>query len=413
METTTPAAVMVALIADTASGQVLRKAVFSKSHDKAVSRATLTLCRVKGETVLQLETLRTADVADAAVNGKKPLQASHENISLADAYARLTTLTGEFDQINLMTTVGDCELRRSKGSKETLIGANNIRKALNGTPVGDTAPKKITVGGNDKVKRRILTGTEPFLIELGVSDQNGRVHDKKQAKYRQINRFLELIRDVEFHLPAEGTLHIADLCCGKSYLSFAVYHYFTAVKGRTVRMAGVDMKAEVMEECNTIARGLGMDGLTFVCGDVTQYEFPFDAEGGAVHMVISLHACDIATDIVLDKATEWGAKVILSTPCCHHDLNRRLNSPALSFVAEHSMLRQKLCDAATDALRLKKLEANGYETAALELIDPEETPKNIMLRGIRKYNPDSPRCKKAAEEYRVAYEFLTGEKIEL
>ncbi len=410
MENATPTATLAALILDCASAEVLNKAVFSKPHDTTVSRVTLTLRRVKGETILQAETLRVADVANTEVNGKKPVQAAHENITFADAPAALTALAGDFDQINLMTTAGNCELRRSKGGKETLIGASPIRKALDGAPTRDSAPQKITVGGNDKVKRRILAGNEPFLMELGVSDQNGRVHDKKQAKYRQINRFLELIRDVEAHLPAEGVLHIADLCCGKSYLSFAVYHYFTAVRGRSVRMVGVDMKAEVMAECHTIARNLGMEGLSFVCGDVTQYDFP---EGAQVHMVISLHACDIATDIVLDKATEWGAKVILSTPCCHHDLNRRLNSPALSFVAEHSMLRQKLCDAATDALRLKKLEANGYDVTALELIDPEETPKNIMLRGIRKYNPDSARCRKAAEEYAAAYEFLTGEKIEL
>ena len=409
MENLTPAATLVSLITDCASEQVLSKAVFSKPHDRAVSRITLTLKRVKGEVMLQSETLRIADVADTEVNRKKPVQASHENLPLTDAPARLTVLVGQFDQINLMTTLGNCELRRAKSGKETLLGASNIRKALDGSPTGENAPKKIAVGGNDKVKRRILTGAEPFLVELGVSDPNGRVHDKKQAKYRQINRFLELIRDVESHLPPEGTLNIADLCCGKSYLSFAVYHYFTVVRGRAVRMVGVDMKAEVMAECNTIARNLGMDSLTFVCGDVTQYEFP---EGAQVHMVISLHACDIATDIVLDKATEWGAKVILSTPCCHHDLNRRLNSPSLSFVAEHSMLRQKLCDAATDALRLKKLEANGYDVTALELIDPEETPKNIMLRGIRKYDPQSPRCRKAAEEYVAAYEFLTGEKVE-
>ena len=407
MENLTPAATLTALITNCAAEQVLSKAVFSKSRDKAVSRVTLTLKRVKGEIMLQLETLRVADVADAAVNGKKPVQASHENLTLTDASARLTALVGQFDQINVMTTAGNCELRRAKSGKETLLGATPIQKALDG---GNNSPKKITIGGNDKVKRRILSGTEAFLMELGVSDQNGRVHDKKQAKYRQINRFLELIRDVESNLPAEGTLNVADLCCGKSYLSFAVYHYFTAIKGRTVRMVGVDMKAEVMAECDAIARNLGMEGLSFVCGDVTQYNFP---EGAQVHMVISLHACDIATDIVLDKATEWGAKVILSTPCCHHDLNRRLNSPALSFVAEHSMLRQKLCDAATDALRLKKLEANGYDVTALELIDPEETPKNIMLRGIRRYSPDSARCKKAAEEYAAAYEFLTGEKIEL
>ncbi len=402
-----PAITLASLIASAAEAEILSKAVFSKPHDKTVSRVTLTLKRVKGETVLQLETLRVADVADTRVNGKKPVQASQENMTLPDAPERLTALVGQFDQINLMTTAGNCELRRAKSGKETLLGATPIQKALNG---GDNTPKKITIGGNDKVKRRILSGTEAFLVELGVSDQNGRVHDKKQAKYRQINRFLELIRDVESNLPAEGTLNIADLCCGKSYLSFAVYHYFTAIKGRTVRMVGVDMKAEVMAECDTIARNLGMEGLSFVCEDVTRYEFP---AGAQVHMVISLHACDIATDIVLDKATEWGAKVILSTPCCHHDLNRRLNSPALSFVAEHSMLRQKLCDAATDALRLKKLEANGYDVTALELIDPEETPKNIMLRGIRRYSPDSARCKKAAEEYAAAYEFLTGEKIEL
>ena len=408
MANQTPAATLAALIADTAAAEILSKAVFSKPLDRVVSRMTLTLKRVKGETVLQLETLRVADVADTAVNGKKPVQASHENLTLADAPDRLKVLTEQFDQINLMTTAGNCELRRSKGGKETLLGANPIQKALSGG--SDKNPVKITVGGNDKTKRRILTGAEPFLVELGVSDQSGRVHDKKQAKYRQINRFLELIRDVESHLPAEGVLNIADLCCGKSYLSFAVYHYFTAIKGRTVRMVGVDMKAEVMAECDAIARNLHMEGLSFVCDDVTLYEFP---EGAQVHMVISLHACDIATDIVLDKATEWGAKVVLSTPCCHHDLNRRLNSPALSFVAEHSMLRQKLCDAATDALRLKKLEANGYDVTALELIDPEETPKNVMLRGIRKYNPDSPRCKKAAQEYAAAYEFLTGEKIEL
>ena len=405
MEPITPAATLATLIADAAAAEILSKAVFSKAHDKTVSRITLTLKRVKAEVMLQMETLRVADVADAAVNGKKPVQASHENLTLTDAPARLTALVGQFDQINVMTTAGNCELRRAKSGKETLLGATPIRKALEG---GNNSPKKITIGGNDKVKRRILSGAEAFLVELGVSDPSGRVHDKKQAKYRQINRFLELIRDVESNLPAEGVLNIADLCCGKSYLSFAVYHYFTAIRGRSVRMVGVDMKAEVMEECNTLARNLGMDGLTFVCGDVTRYEFP---EGAQVHMVISLHACDIATDIVLDKATEWGAKVILSTPCCHHDLNRRLNSPSLSFVAQHSMLRQKLCDAATDALRLKKLEANGYDVTALELIDPEETPKNIMLRGIRRYSPDSARCRKAAEEYRAAYEFLTGEKI--
>ncbi len=401
------AASFASLVLSAAEAEVLDRAVLSKAHDKTISRATLSRRVVGGAPVLQLEILRVADVADTTVGKRKPVQASHENLPLADAPARLFGLVEEFDQINLLTSAGNAELRRSKGGKETVIGATPIREALSGKR---PAPKKLPVFGNDKVKRHILRGNEPFLIELGVSDANGRVHDKKQAKYRQINRFLELIRDIEPALPAEGALNICDLCCGKSYLSFAVYHYFTAIRGRTVRMVGVDMKAEVMADCEAIARNLGMDGLSFVCADVAAYDF--GATPGlpeAVHMVISLHACDTATDLVLDKALEWGARVILATPCCHHELNKRLTSPALGFIGEHSMLRQKLCDAATDALRLKRLEAHGYEVAALELIDPEETPKNIMLRGVRRYDPQSARCRRAAAEYAEAYTFLTGE----
>lgn len=408
METATPSATLATLLIRAAEEALLKKAVFSKPHDSTLSRVTLTLKRVKGEVVLQQETRRVARVAETEVNGKKPVQASHENLPLSEAAECLSAMVRDFDQINLMTTAGDCELRRSKGGKETLLGAAPLRRALEGGAFGGEAPQRITIGGNDKVKRRILSGGEPFLKELGISDPQGRVYDKKQAKFRQINRFLELIRDVEDRLPAEGELHIADLCCGKSYLSFAVYHYFTVIRGRTLRMVGVDMKAEVMEECDSIAKSLGMEGLSFLCDDVTRYEFP---EGAQVHMVISLHACDMATDIVLEKAAAWRAQVILATPCCHHELNRRLCSPSLAFVAQHSMLRQKLCEAATDALRLKRLEARGYEVTALELIDPEETPKNIMLRGIRRYDPDSPRCRKAAEEYAAAYAFLTGESL--
>ncbi len=391
----------VRLLMDCASAEVLDRVVFSKCRDHTVSRHTLTRRSVKGEIVLQLETLRVSDVADTTTGKRKPVQASHENLLPEAALARVTELTAVCDQVNLITTVGNGEFRRAKSGKETLLGGTAIRRALEGAV---PTPKKLPVLGNDQVKRHILKGHEPFLRELGVSDATGRVHDKKQAKYRQINRFLELIRDVEPMLPAEGTLNICDLCCGKSYLSFAVYHYFTAIRGRAVRMVGVDMKAEVMADCESIARNLGMEGLSFLCADVAQYDF-----GEPIHMVISLHACDTATDLVLDKAIAWGARVILSTPCCHHDLNRRLNSPALGFITEHSMLRQKLCDAATDALRLKRLEANGYEVAAMELIDPEETPKNVMLRGIRRYDPQSARCRRAAAAYAEAYTFLTGE----
>ena len=171
-------------------------------------------------------------------------------------------------------------------------------------------------------------------------------------------------------------------------------------------MYGVDLKSDVIEYCNKVARELQLDGLEFFCDDITKYDCKEKPD-----LVISLHACDIATDIVLEKAIVEGAKVILSTPCCHHELNHTIDCKALAFVTQHSMLRQKLCDAATDALRLKKLEANNYSCVAVELIDPEETPKNILLRAVKK--PSTPsnlkRADAAAQEYIIAKKFLLGE----
>lgn len=371
------------LLTDAAGAGLLEKAVFSKCRDRAVVRIVLTLRLVRNNVVLQAETFRQAEVA--AVSGKtKPVQAGQENLPLdspsGQTRDRLTGLIAACDQINLITTAGNAEFRRSRNGAEILLGAAKVRAALDAAQLpGGSAPRKIDIAGHDRVKQHILTGAEPFLIRLGVSDATGRVHDKKQPKFRQINRFLELIRDTESALPATGCLHICDLCCGKSYLSFAVYHYFTAIRHREVHMVGVDMKADVMDACNDIARDLGMTGLAFLCADISLYE-----SDEPVDMVISLHACDTATDLVLGKAIEWKAKVVLSTPCCHHELNRTLNCPELEFIARHSLLRQKLCDAATDALRLARLEAAGYEVAALELIDPEETLKNAtrLLTGL-------------------------------
>jgi SAM-dependent methyltransferase len=366
----------------------LKKAVFSKPDDPELQRTVITLRRIGGRVMAQAESLRTDN------------KAMHENIPAENA-ARFTALAEGFGQVNLITTVGSCELRRSKSGNRTLLGGENLRKALQ----KDDAPTA-AISSNNRQKSYILSGKEPFLRLLDVSDENGRVRDKKQSKFRQINRFLELTRDCLSHLPSEGELRICDLCCGKSYLSFAAYHYFANVLGRRVRMTGVDLKPDVVEYCNGVAKKLGFDGLEFLCGDISKYH-----AGEKVHLVISLHACDTATDLVLSKAVEWQADVILSTPCCHHELNHTLYCPQLSFIAEHSMLRQKLCDAATDALRLKRLESLGYSVSALELIDPEETPKNIMLRALRlpNFNPDSPLAKRLREEYDEAKRFLLGD----
>ena len=384
----TPQARMGELIALAAQSGALKKAVFSKPDDPELQRTVITLRRIGGRVMAQAESLRTDN------------KAMHENIPAENA-ARFTALAEGFGQVNLITTVGSCELRRSKSGNRTLLGGENLRKALQ----KDDAPTA-AISSNNRQKSYILSGKEPFLRLLDVSDENGRVRDKKQSKFRQINRFLELTRDCLSHLPSEGELRICDLCCGKSYLSFAAYHYFANVLGRRVRMTGVDLKPDVVEYCNGVAKKLGFDGLEFLCGDISKYH-----AGEKVHLVSSLHACDTATDLVLSKAVEWQADVILSTPCCHHELNHTLYCPQLSFIAEHSMLRQKLCDAATDALRLKRLESLGYSVSALELIDPEETPKNIMLRALRlpNFNPDSPLAKRLREEYDEAKRFLLGD----
>ena len=383
----TPAVRMGELIAQAASNGVLKKAVFSKPQDSAVLRTVITLRTLGGKVVAQAETLRADN------------KALHENIA-ADATARFCELCETFGQVNLLTTAGDCELRRSKSGKTTLLGGDALQRKLQ----SNDAPT-VKIESNNRQKQYILNGSEPFLKLLDVSDANGRIRDKKQSKFRQINRFLELTRDCLSHLPQEGELRICDLCCGKSYLSFAAYHYFANVLHRKVRMTGVDLKPDVVAYCNEVAGKLGFDGLEFICGDVSKYD-----TGEKVHLVISLHACDTATDLVLEKAVDWNADVILSTPCCHHELNHTLNCPTLAFIAEHSMLRQKLCDAATDALRLKRLEALGYAVTALELIDPEETPKNVMLRALRipGFDLHSPLANRLREEYEAARRFLLG-----
>ena len=379
------------LIIKSAQMQTLKKLVLSKPTDKSIVKCVITPKLISGKQVLQAESFYSDN------------KARQKNIAIDDIEAQLFDVTKEYSQINLITSAGDCEYKVSKSGNATLIGGDKLDRAMSDEKKEFA---RIVPTANNKKKNHILQGDEQFLIHLGVSDKNGRVYDKKQAKFRQINRFLELIRDIEDKLPS-GKLRICDLCCGKSYLSFAVYHYFAVIKGREVKMTGADLKPDVMEYCADVAKKCGFDGLEFICTDIGLYDALEH-----VNMVISLHACDTATDFVLSKAIDWEADVILSTPCCHHEMNRLLDCRELDFIGRHSMLRQKLADAATDALRLTLLEANGYDAVSLELIDPEETPKNIMLRGVKKPNFDKngKAAREARERYREAHLFLTGKE---
>lgn len=373
----------------------LKKAVFSKPSDisDGLLKVVLTPKLISGKSVLQAESFRSDN------------KVIHNNFSLetkdtAAAVNEICALAERFKQVNIIGTNAEAELRCSKSGKISVSGLSKLAGSI-----ADGSEEIVYADENNRKKAYILDGSEPFLKLLGISDTTGRIYDKKQPKFRQINRFLEHIRDIYKYLPANGELFVLDLCCGKSYLSFAVYHYLVNILGRSVDMRGVDLKADVIAYCSDVAKKLGFDGLEFSAVDINDY-----AVIKHPNLVISLHACDIATDIVIDKAIALDADVILSTPCCHHELNHKLDCEPLGFIAKYSMLRQKLCDAATDSLRLMRLEANGYSVDALELIDPDDTPKNILLRGIRKrgFDKSSAKAQSLREEYQKTYNFLYG-----
>lgn len=364
---------------------VLKKVVLSKPDATDEIKSIITPKNISGLRILQLETF------------SKDNKAYHRNIK--DSFEKeLSKVFFSYSQINVVTTLGDIQYMRSKSGKETIIGESKIREKISNGSI-----KLVSEKENNLKKNYILTGEEDFLKKLGVSDENGRVRDKMQSKFRQINKFVEHIDAIRDKLPKDE-INIYDLCCGKSYLSFAVYHYFVNVLGMKTRMICVDLKSDVIEYCSNLAKRIGFDAMEFVCGDIIKYHMEHRP-----HLVISLHACDIATDIVLNKASENGAEVILSTPCCHHELFHTLSCPTLDFVTKHSMLKQKMCDALTDALRLLKLEYLGYKVDALELIDPEDTPKNIMLRAIKKKKIDLDKLEKIKEQYEITKKFLLGE----
>lgn len=366
----------------------LKKLIFSRPRTSEVRKITARLTKTKRGVVLSLEyNLPSGTVSQKNLYGEE----------LKDV---IPGLIEDYAQVNLLTTLGDAERKVSSAGKVVALGVDKLRKRLLGAP----ADFEAAIEAIDKKKNYILSGNEPFLIKLGISDKNGRIHDKKQGKYRQINRFLEYVDGIYQSLPKEGELTVFDLCCGKSYLSFAVYYFLTEIKGRRVRMLGIDLKRDVIEWCDNLARELGFGGMRFIADDIKNA--PRDT---VPDMVISLHACDIATDIVLSAAQDLGAKVILSTPCCHRYVKNRINSPALGFVTRHGHISGKLCEALTDSLRILRLESLGYSADATELTDPDDTPKNTLIRAISRNVSKRVMDEKRAE-YEAALKLLFGEK---
>lgn len=244
----------------------------------------------------------------------------------------------------------------------------------------------------------------PFLVKLGVMTPEGKVVRAKYDKFRQINRFLEFIEDICPHLAKDRELTMIDFGCGKSYLTFAIYYYLHEIKGYDLNIIGLDLKEDVIEHCDALAREFGYEKLHFLTGDIADYEGVTQ-----VDLVVTLHACDTATDYALAKAVEWNAQAILSVPCCQHELNNQMHSEILEPVMKYGLLKERMAALITDGLRASLLEEAGYQVQVLEFIDMEHTPKNILLRAVK--GSEAKRIRPKAERVKEQQEQSREEKL--
>lgn len=316
---------------------------------------------------------------------------THDNIPEGQASVRMIDLLQEnYRQALLKTTEADVQLLFNKKGKAAV---------LTKPPTGNARGANLQ---HNRQKQRVLEEGKaaPFLVELGIMTKDGLVHAKKQDKYRQINRFLEMVTDVLAYLPTDRELTIVDFGCGKSYLTFALYHLLAIEQQRKINVIGLDLKADVIAFCSELAEKLHYDKLQFLVGDIADYE-----ELQAADMVVTLHACDTATDAALAKAVNWGASVIMSVPCCQHELFRQVSNDVLSPILSQGLLKERFAALATDAARGTLLEVLGYKVQMLEFVDPEHTPKNLLIRAVRSEQQQQPSVKKW-EQYEQFRQFL-------
>lgn len=303
-------------------------------------------------------------------------QVFHKNLTAGDASSYLTGKLSS-DTSSQTASFKNALVETKSFTANVLVskkGTITIKKKMNAS----AKQPKISLSHNRKKKYILEEGIPvPFLIDLGVMTQNGNIVNAHYDKFRQINRFLEYIEDILPSLPTGRELRILDFGCGKSYLTFAIYYYLKVLKGYPVRITGLDLKEDVIRHCNELAVKYGYDKLEFLCGDIAYYD-----GCSQVDMVVTLHAYDTATDYALAKAVGWGAKVILSVPCCQHELNKQMKNDLLSPVLHYGILKERMAALMTDGLRAQILEANGYRTQILEFIDMAHTPKNLLIRAV-------------------------------
>ena len=318
-------------------------------------------------------------------------QVFHENFTAEQLTDRIcTALQEQFRQGEFSAKTLQATALVSKKGKLTLK-VKNSGKAPRTEGAAASEEEELQALAHNRTKHYILEEGKPvdFLVGLGVQTLDGRVTRARFDKFRQINRYLEFIEDVIDELPKDRTIRIIDFGCGKSYLTFAMYYYLHELQHRDIQVTGLDLKTDVIQHCNELAEKLGYDRLKFERGDISTYEGTDVAD-----MVVTLHACDLATDYALDKAVKWGARVILAVPCCQHELNRQIKCDPLKPVLKYGIIKERVAALLTDALRANLLEQQGYETQILEFIDMEHTPKNLLIRAVKK---NGMRPKKSAD----------------
>lgn len=298
----------------------------------------------------------------------KGKQVFHQNLNREEVIAMLPRwFEGLFRQIQLFAQDKETAVLISRKGK---ISVKENKRQMNMLPIMEHNRKKnYIINEGDKV---------PFLIDLGVMTIDGKIIKSKYDKFRQINRFLEFVEDVIESLQKDKVINVVDFGCGKSYLTFAMYYYLSEMKGYKVKITGLDLKEDVIIKCSKLKERYGYDGLEFLCGDIADYEGV-----DKVDMVVSLHACDTATDYAIYKAVKWGASVILAVPCCQHEVNKEMSDEVMLPLMKHGLVKERMSALITDAIRAECLDIIGYKTQVMEFIDMEHTPKNILIRAVK------------------------------
>ena len=301
-------------------------------------------------------------------------QVFHRNLAKEEAEQAVLEAMADFRQLSVKTRRFEAEAMVSKKGKVTV----KRRETVPGQ--AGNVPDPLRMAHNRKKKYILEEGKPvPFLVDLGVQTADGRTVKSRYDKFRQINRFLEFIADVMPILPKDRCVRIIDFGCGKSYLTFAMYYYLHELNGLDIRVTGLDLKEDVIRRCSALAEKYGYRKLDFRQGDIADFEGE-----DRVDMVVTLHACDTATDYALYKAVKWNASAILSVPCCQHEVNRQIRNETLEPMLKYGLVRERLSALVTDSVRACLLEEQGYDTQILEFIDMEHTPKNILIRAVKR-----------------------------